>query len=113
MSFSVEETSSCTLQRAGPALSTKFKRTGFSHTASHYRPPTHDSLFAAYVCPMKPAEKKQRYNPEVTKMGALQSMAESRDSIHENPQKYSFGEVQFPSRLYLTQSDSKTFMNWL
>lgn len=35
MSFSVEYTSSCTLQRAGLSLSRKFKRTGFSHTAAH------------------------------------------------------------------------------
>lgn len=58
MSFSVEQTSSCTLQRAGPALSRKFKRTGFSHTASHYRPSTHDSLFAPYLSPIWSQQKK-------------------------------------------------------
>ncbi len=104
MSFSVEQTSSCTLQRNGPALSTKFKRTGFSHTASHDRPPTHDPLFAAYLCPVKPAEKSRDAILKSPKWVLSKSVAERRDCIDENPPKYSFGKVRFPSGLHLTQS---------
>lgn len=112
MSFSVKQTSSCTLLRAGPALRRKFKRTVFSHTASHYRPPTHDSLFAAYLGPMKPARKKQNAilrSPE----RMLSTLWLSLEIISMNIPKYGFGEVQYPPRLLLTKSDSKINELWM
>jgi len=51
----------------------KFKRTGFSHTASHCTPSTHECKEAS--------RRKQRCNPEVTIMDAVPFLRPSVDIL--------------------------------